>query len=222
MQCPACGAEVVEQAVYCHKCGERLDSPRDTSPADTFAEGETPAAPIQQFEQAVQMRQNGANQAEEQLWSGGYSPKAMLGGWLISGLLSATFLTAGIFWARNIYWWLAVLVAILLPWLYFFSVLCYRRMNVRYSLSSQRFIHETGILRHVNNRIELLDMDDITFEQGPLERLTGVGTIRIASHDRTHPEMALPGIENVRQVAGIFDNARLVERRRRGLHIEQI
>jgi hypothetical protein len=32
----------------------------------------------------------------------------------------------------------------------------------------------------------------------------------------------LPGIENVQTVAGLFDNARLAERRRRGLHVEQI
>ena len=24
MHCPACGVEVVEQAIYCHKCGQRL------------------------------------------------------------------------------------------------------------------------------------------------------------------------------------------------------
>ena len=65
-------------------------------------------------------------------------------------------------------------------------------------------------------------MDDITFEQGLLERLTGVGAIRIVSHDRTDPELALPGIENVQEVAALFDNARLAERRRRGLHVEQI
>ena len=79
-----------------------------------------------------------------------------------------------------------------------------------------------GILRRVNNRIEVLDMDDITFEQGLLERLSGVGTIRIVSHDRTDPELVLPGIENVKHVAWLFDDARLAERRRRGLHVEQI
>ena len=65
-------------------------------------------------------------------------------------------------------------------------------------------------------------MDDITFEQGLLERLVGVGTIRILSSDRTSPTIVLPGIEGVQQVAGVLDNARLAERRRRGLHIEQI
>ena len=26
MRCPSCGEEVVQQAVYCHKCGHRLDA----------------------------------------------------------------------------------------------------------------------------------------------------------------------------------------------------
>ena len=89
-------------------------------------------------------------------------------------------------------------------------------------MTTQRFVHERGILRRMNDRIEVLDMDDITFEQGLLERLSGVGTIRIVSHDQIDPELVLPGIENVKHVASLFDDARLAERRRRGLHVEQI
>jgi hypothetical protein len=109
-----------------------------------------------------------------------------------------------------------------LPWLYCLAVLGLRRLSVHYVLTTRRFIHERGILRRVNDRIEVLDMDDITFEQRLWERLTDVGTIRIASHDRTNPELILPGIENVKEVATVLDNARLAERRRRGLHVEQI
>ena len=131
-------------------------------------------------------------------------------------------LAAGILWVREASYWLILLLAMLLPWLYCFAVLCYRRMSVRYQLTTQRFIHERGILRRINDRIEVLDMDDITFEQGLLERLSGVGTIRIAAHDRTNPELVLPGIEKVAEVAQLFDDARMAERRRRGLHVEQI
>jgi hypothetical protein len=89
-------------------------------------------------------------------------------------------------------------------------------------LTNQRFIHESGILRRVSDRIEVLDMDDITFEQGIIERLVGVGTIRVMSSDRTHPELQMYGIDNVREVSGLFDDTRRAERRRRGLHIENI
>ncbi len=45
MHCPACGVEVVEQAVYCHKCGERLPPAENGPPgAARPAEAPKPAA----------------------------------------------------------------------------------------------------------------------------------------------------------------------------------
>jgi len=221
MRCPACRVEVVEQAVYCHQCGGRLEASADNAPVNSQPAGDPgPAAP--DFLQEPAMRRETAAEPEKELWRGGYSPKAMIGAWVLSGLIDVVLLTVGIYAGFGATGWLILVAAMLLPWLYHAAVLCYRRMSVSYRLTTQRFIHELGLLRRVNNRIELLDMDDITFEQGLLERLVGVGTIRIGSSDRTDPELVLPGIENVKEVAAILDNARLAERRRRGVHIEQI
>lgn len=220
MQCPACGAEVVEQAVFCHKCGERLNASGGACANNARPAGDSSPDGLNQ---PVTIRSNGKDLAEETIWQGGYSAKAMVSFWGGAGLASAAILVGGILWAPRTAWvWLVLVVLIVLPWAYGLLVLCYRRFSVRYTLTTQRFIHETGILRHVNNRVEVLDMDDITFEQGLLERMLGVGTIRIVSHDRTDPELTLPGIENVAEVALRLDNARLAERRRRGLHVEQI
>jgi membrane protein YdbS with pleckstrin-like domain len=223
MRCPACDAEAVQQAVYCHQCGHRLDSSGPGFATDRPAEDEpSPAFPPEEVLREAAVRHDVAGEPERELWHGGYSSKAMAGGWATSGAISLLLLIVGI-WIRPIaLWWLILLVLMILPWLYHFVILCYRRMSVRYLLTTQRFIHERGILRRVTDRIEVLDMDDITFEQGLLERLMGVGTIRIVSSDRSNPELALPGIDNVKQVATLFDDARLAERRRRGLHIEQI
>ncbi len=147
----------------------------------------------------------------------------MLGAWVTSGLVSLGLLVGGVFWLPRIAaWWLLLLLLMIAPWLYFFVVLCYRRLSVRYLLTTQRLIHERGILRRVNDRIELLEINDITVEQGIWERMAGVGTIRILSRDRTDPELTLPGIENVHEVAARLDDARLAERHRHGLHVEQI
>lgn len=223
MRCPACGVEVVEQAVYCHKCGERV-LPAGDEPSGDFrtANGSAPE-PGDVFNRAAAACRDSANQPEEELWRGGFSSKAMIGAWVTSGLVSLALLVGGVLWApRTAVWWLVLLVLMILPWLYYFSVLCYRRMSVHYLLTTQRFIHESGILRRINDRVEVLDMDDITFEQGLLERLVGVGTIRIMSTDRSHPDFVLLGIEDVQKVASQFDNTRIAERRRRGLHVEQI
>jgi hypothetical protein len=74
----------------------------------------------------------------------------------------------------------------------------------------------------VTDRIEVIDIDDVTYEQGLVQRMLGVGTIRIASSDRTHPELVLSGIDGVQQVADTIDDIRRKERRKRGLHIESI
>jgi hypothetical protein len=52
--------------------------------------------------------------------------------------------------------------------------------------------------------------------------MLGVGTVRITSSDRSTPEFVLVGIEDVRKVAVLIDEARRNERRKRGVHIESI
>jgi hypothetical protein len=77
------------------------------------------------------------------------------------------------------------------------------------------------VTRHTR-RIETIDIDDVSFQQGLLDRLLGVGTIVIHSSDRTDPVMVLSGIDRVQQVANRIDEARRAERVRRGLHIETV
>ena len=59
-------------------------------------------------------------------------------------------------------------------------------------------------------------------ERNLIERFFKLGTIRIVSSDRTDPQLDLKGIDDVQQVSSVLDDARRKERRRRGLHIEQI
>jgi uncharacterized membrane protein YdbT with pleckstrin-like domain len=93
---------------------------------------------------------------------------------------------------------------------------------VRYRLTTFRFFHETGLLSRTRNRIEVIDINDVTLNQGIIERMFGVGTVHIQSSDVTHPDIDLPGIENVRQVTDLIDNTRRAERERRGLFMENV
>jgi membrane protein YdbS with pleckstrin-like domain len=160
--------------------------------------------------------------AERELWQGGFSPRAMIGTWIGTALLTIAALAVAAVFLRDGTWWLVLLGAIVLIWAVPIGRLVYRRLNIHYRLTNQRFFHEHGILRRVTDRIEVIDMDDITFEQGVIERMAGVGNIRIASSDATDPEIWLRGIDDVRRVAGLIDDARRKERMRRGLHIEAI
>ena len=159
---------------------------------------------------------------EEELWQGRYCGKVMIGSWLLCGLVTVVLLAAGALWVRNGIVWGILVVVLVLVWGYPGALLAYRRLSIRYRLTSQRFFHEKGILRHVTDRIEVIDMDDIAFDQTILQRLFGVGTIHITSSDRSHPVLRVEGIRDVKKVAGMMDDARRVERVRRGLHSEAV
>lgn len=141
--------------------------------------------------------------------------------WLLYAVISIGLLVLSL-WAQTswVSWPSAVVIVLL--WLYGTLVVAYRKLSVSYRLTTRRFFHEKGILRRVTDRIELIDIDDITVEQSIIDRLVGVGTIKITSSDRTHPELVLRGIKDARRVADLMDNARLEERRRRAVHLEAI
>lgn len=231
MECRQCGEQVLREAVFCHRCGARLDAGGDTS-SETGATdwnqrhdtANSPAAErrssADRFHAAAD-RNRDAGEREQILWEGGYSSKAMLRRWLFSAVATFGLLLAGIWWSRREVW-LALAAMIILLWGYQSLVLISRRWGVHYTLTNQRFVHELGVLRRITDRIELIDVNDITFEQGLIDRLVGVGTIHISSNDRSHPELTLTGIEDVAKVAGLIDETYRAERRRRGLLLENL
>jgi uncharacterized membrane protein YdbT with pleckstrin-like domain len=164
-----------------------------------------------------------ADGREEDLWQGGFSSKAMIGSWLMAG--SVTFVSAlvvlGMF-ENGFRAWLAWLIGCGLLWGWLWLVYAYRRITCHYRVTTQRLLHATGLLFRVHDRIEMIDIDDVSFEQGVVERIVGVGNIRVLSSDRSHPELWMYGIARVRDVATLIDDTRRQERRLRGLHIETI
>jgi len=236
MKCSACGADVVENSVYCHKCGERLDlqnraaasSGRTNGVArseEDPSEREAPrpdVAAAQRVRDMLESARGNNDRAEDELWEGGYSGKAMMGAWMLGGLVTLGLLVLAIaVWSSPALRWI-VLAVIVLLWIYLLIVLARRRLGVHYRLTSQRFFHEKGILVHTTDLIEVIDMDDITYTQTILDRLFGVGTIRIVSSDQSHPDLSIQGIAGVGSVAAMLHEARHAERVRRGLHIESI
>ncbi len=224
--CTACGSEVQADSVFCHRCGHRLAAPKIPHLAEHASSATGPPSsdaiePAQAAAVAIDRGDRGED-PERQLWTGGYSHRAMIPTW--AAALAMTLLAS----AGAIAWWrvpsglfLALVITVVIlggTGL----LLAYRRLSVHYELTNQRFVHQTGLLRRVSDRIEVIDIDDVAYGQGPMERLLGVGTIKIISSDRSHPELLLAGIENVREVAMQIDDARRGERRRRGLYIEAV
>ncbi|TWU43744.1 Bacterial membrane flanked domain protein [Novipirellula aureliae] len=181
--------------------------------------GESPTA---KFRQQVASKQSDFDDydPEENLWSGRYSSKAMVGTWIVMFVASIALVVLAI--VIEPFPWSVAAILILVMWVLGVSLYLWRRLGYHYQLTTQRFIHKTGIITQRTDRIEVIDLDDVSFTQGPVQRMFGVGTIRLTGSDRSHPELSMLGIAKVDEVAGLIDDIRRKERRRRSLHIESI
>ncbi len=201
--------------------------PRDVDPLDkeTVADAEVIADTKLPETSADRFRppsENAEEEPEVDIWEGAYCSKAMIGKWISAGTLTVVAIVSMLKIKSLSENWKIVLLVLALLWLGLVLMFFYHKLNVRYQLTTQRFIHRSGILTRVSNRIEVIDIDDVTYHQGLIERLFNVGSIQLVSSDRTHPELWLRGIDNVKEVADQIDDLRRKERRRRGLHIESI
>lgn len=161
--------------------------------------------------------------AEEQetiLWHGSYSPKAMVGGWVLSLVVTIVAFVAAVFFPE--WGWIVALIVSLAVWGGHLAMLIYQKLSHDYKLTSQRFVHASGILRRVTDRIEVIDIDDVQVTQGFIERMLGVGTIKLLSSDVTSPLTTLAGIDDVARIATLIDDTRRAERRKRSVHIEAV
>ncbi len=212
MNCPSCAAEVTAEAVFCPQCGHKLDS---AAPAKT---------PIEQFKtaKAAVARASGDSDQETPLWKGGFSWKAMLGYWLLAIVATIAGIVIAVIASAMPPVGLAVGAIVLVLWLCLVAYYLYQRISVEYELTNQRLIHRYGILTRITNRIEVIDIDDIKFTQNIIERFLGVGTIQILSTDVSDPKLTLLGIDDVKTVFALMDDARRDERRKRGMYIETV
>ncbi len=73
----------------------------------------------------------------------------------------------------------------------------YRWLAVRcttYTLTTQRLRYTHGILNRHHDDLELYRVKDVTVREPLLQRLVGLGSVRIVTSDATTPEMTLPAI----------------------------
>jgi membrane protein YdbS with pleckstrin-like domain len=216
MHCPACGTETLPDAKFCHQCGAAVSPDGASDPAAAVSTGK---------ERVIQAAARGGDDngdEEIEIWRGTYSSKAMFGTWIVAAVITLIAIIFAIWYGFGGSGWLWTIGLIVLGWLALCLRLLYRQFSVRYVLTNQRLEHQHGLLARTTDRIEAIDMDDVTFSQGPIQRMFGVGTIRIRSSDVTDPQITLPGIENGAEIARAMDNARRKERMRRGLHVESV
>jgi membrane protein YdbS with pleckstrin-like domain len=208
MRCSACQTDLPAAAQFCPRCGKPVGGNSNSpTPADQMRAAQSAAA--------------AAPDVEQELWHGTYSAKALVGWWVAAALVTVLGPVLPLMVPHPAAWGL-YLVGVLLLWGWPALYLLVVRLSVEYTLTTQRLIHKQGLLHRVTNRVEVIDIDDVSYSQGPIERLLGVGTIKLLSSDVSDPQLILRGIDDVQRVATLIDNARREERRRRGLYLESV
>lgn len=187
---------------------------------------DAPQSPAkEQFMSAASRNVEASRSPEKSLWKGGYSPKAMYGSWIMVVLLTVAAVVLTSMFAQGEATqtiWMVVGAVLLLMWCWTIATFLYRRVSMRYELTTERFVHQSGILLRTTDRIEVIDIDDVTYTQGIIQRMLGVGTIVVSSSDRSHPLLHLHGIDRVPEIANLIDDVRREERRRRSVHIDSV
>jgi membrane protein YdbS with pleckstrin-like domain len=218
MKCQQCHREVLEEGAFCPHCGERLD--RVEPAAKEVAEAEPPTAPVDRLQPGV--RRGGKQPPEVELWSDSYSPKELLLPFMVLDLMLIVAIVVVVAFANRGEMWLYLVLGAALFYGSMGLFLAYKRLSLRYRLTTYRFFHERGLLARQSDRIEVIDIDDVTVQQSFIERIVGIGTVVIQSSDRTNPTLRLPAIDNVKAVADLMDATCRAERQRRAIHIESV
>lgn len=116
-------------------------------------------------------------------------------------------------WTNIVAFLLCVLI-IPIPWA------IYRWLAIRctkFTLTSQRLRMEEGILSRRFDDIELYRVKDLTLHQPFIQRLVGLGTIRLLTSDATHPTLTLPAISDPMEVRDVIRQQVEHMRRERGV-----
>jgi membrane protein YdbS with pleckstrin-like domain len=214
MRCEHCGAEIPAGAAFCPGCGQRLSAsaepPAPTAPAPSSA---------QQLQHKAEQVRAARDIPEQELWRGAYSYKSMIGVLALGGLASIVGIILLFVAESHVIRW-AIFAGLVALWIFIATYVLHRRIGIHYRLTNQRFFIERGIFSRVTDRIEVIDVNDMEFEQNLFERMFDVGSIRLSATDRSVPKINLDGIEHVQEVFNLIDQARRAERNRRGLYIE--
>jgi membrane protein YdbS with pleckstrin-like domain len=96
-------------------------------------------------------------------------------------------------------------------------VLGIRKRSISWLMTTRRIETEIGWLTRRIDTLELWRVTDVQFRQGFWERMFGVASVVVVSHDETTPRLELCGLPGNREVFDQLANAVMVARQQRGV-----
>ena len=154
MRCPVCNIEAAAGASFCPKCGAKLPLVEGAGSEPAARQTLSGAASDSGTSSA---RGRSGDVPEEILWQGSYSPKAMVGSYVLGGVASLALIAASI-WLSGDWYWMIPAGAIVVLWVLLLGKLAIQRLGVHYKLTNQMFYHQRGVLTRVTDRIEFVQM----------------------------------------------------------------
>ena len=140
-----------------------------------------------------------------------------LGKVFLCALVAAGLIAGGIYLYQRgsiPMWASAVMVVVAILLLFIPYVLTRMR---RYRISNYRIDFERGLLSKRIDTLELWHVDDISFQQGLLDRVFNVGKVTIISNDKTTPRLELDGLPNPRPIFDSLKQRVIAVKRQRGV-----
>ncbi len=160
-----------------------------------------------------------AGDAEEVYYEGTPQLRGHLGQaslfWLLGIAVILIPVLIGGYFKSHIPWWLNLAFVLIGIILLIVPVLTVKR--TRYRITNYRIDFERGWLSTSIDTMELWHVEDLKFHQSLIERIMGVGTIEIFSHDDTTPNLYMRGIPNARQLFSTLQQRIIAVKRQRGV-----
>jgi len=112
-------------------------------------------------------------------------------------------------------WWLSLVPIVIGLVLFFIPML--KTKTVRYRITNYRIDFERGWFSKDIDTLELWHVEDLKFHQSFIDRILGVGSIIILSHDETMPKLTLLGLPNPRPIFDALKQRVIAVKRQNGV-----
>ena len=88
-------------------------------------------------------------------------------------------------------------------------------LTTRYKLTNERLIIKRGFISRRIEEIELYRVNDVALKQSVMERMFGLGDVRLETTDATTPASQVTDVQNPERVKDLIRQASRTERQRR-------
>jgi uncharacterized membrane protein YdbT with pleckstrin-like domain len=200
MLCRQCSAALQPGSAFCNRCGAGQ------------AEASSGTVPMA-----------GAAAPEKSLWKGRYSLRAATHLWILSAFWMALVIALYLRFigTRTQQYDAIALAAGLAPGVLALGRALIRGLSLSYRLTSHRLFRDRGILSRQLDELELIRVDDISVSQTFLQRLFGVGMVKLLSTDPSTPELVMEGIARPLEVKELL-RSQVQARRSRTTFMESL